>query len=45
MLVELQGELSWEGDRAGGVVGVLGLDRPVSYYKIFRHPVSFTRPR
>jgi hypothetical protein len=31
VLVELQGELSWEGDRAGGVVGVLGLDRPVSY--------------
>ncbi|KAL1405820.1 hypothetical protein Q8F55_007498 [Vanrija albida] len=28
VVVELQGELAWEGDRAGGVVGVLGFDRP-----------------
>ncbi|WVQ72093.1 hypothetical protein IAR50_001638 [Cryptococcus sp. DSM 104548] len=28
VLVELQGELSWEGEKAGGVVGVIGLDRP-----------------
>ncbi|TXT08848.1 hypothetical protein VHUM_02976 [Vanrija humicola] len=28
VVVELQGELTWEGDRAGGVVGVLGFDRP-----------------
>ena len=32
VLIELQGELNWEGDKAGGVVGVLGLDRPVSYH-------------
>lgn len=31
VLIELQGELGWEGDKANGVVGVLGLDRPVSY--------------
>lgn len=30
VILELQGELSWEGDKAGGVVGVLGLERPVS---------------
>lgn len=30
MILELQGELGWEGEKAGGVVGVLGLDRPVS---------------
>jgi hypothetical protein len=30
VVIELQGELSWEGEQAGGVVGVLGLDRPVS---------------
>lgn len=29
VLVELQGELGWEGEKAGGVVGVIGLDRPV----------------
>jgi hypothetical protein len=29
VLIELQGELNWEGDKAGGVVGVIGLDRPV----------------
>ena len=29
--MELQGELGWEGDKSGGVVGVLGLDRPVSH--------------
>ncbi|WOO83213.1 uncharacterized protein LOC62_05G006736 [Vanrija pseudolonga] len=28
VVVELQGELAWEGERAGGVVGVLGFDRP-----------------
>ncbi|RXK42344.1 hypothetical protein M231_00334 [Tremella mesenterica] len=28
VLIELQGELSWEGDKSDGVVGVLGLDRP-----------------
>ncbi|BEJ03010.1 hypothetical protein CcaverHIS641_0101850 [Cutaneotrichosporon cavernicola] len=28
VVIELQGELSWEGEQAGGVVGVLGLDRP-----------------
>lgn len=33
VLVELQGELNWEGDKDGGVVGVLGLDRPVSHSK------------
>jgi hypothetical protein len=31
VVVELQGELEWEGDRADGVVGVLGFDRPVSF--------------
>jgi len=30
VLVELQGELNHEGDKEGGVVGILGLDRPVS---------------
>jgi len=30
VVIELQGELEWEGDKADGVVGVLGLDRPVS---------------
>lgn len=30
VLIELQGELSNEGEKAGGVVGILGLDRPVS---------------
>lgn len=29
VLIELQGELQWDGDRANGVVGVLGFDRPV----------------
>ena len=29
VLIELQGEVSWEGDKADGVIGVLGLDRPV----------------
>lgn len=29
VLIELQGELSWEGDKTNGVVGVIGLDRPV----------------
>ncbi|BEI87466.1 uncharacterized protein CcaverHIS019_0101840 [Cutaneotrichosporon cavernicola] len=29
VVIELQGELSWEGEQAGGVVGVLGLDRPL----------------
>ncbi|WVO14481.1 hypothetical protein L204_102116 [Cryptococcus depauperatus] len=28
VLVELQGELTWEGDKSEGVVGVIGLDRP-----------------
>ncbi|ORX38338.1 hypothetical protein BD324DRAFT_620478 [Kockovaella imperatae] len=28
VLIELQGELSWEGEQSGKVVGVLGLDRP-----------------
>jgi hypothetical protein len=31
VLVELQGELNHEGDKANGVVGILGLDRPVSH--------------
>jgi len=31
VLIELQGELNHEGDKDGGVVGILGLDRPVSY--------------
>jgi hypothetical protein len=30
VLIELQGELSWEGDKHNGLVGVLGFDRPVS---------------
>ena len=30
VLVELQGELNHEGEKADGVVGILGLDRPVS---------------
>lgn len=30
VVIELQGELTWEGEHANGVVGVLGLDRPVS---------------
>lgn len=30
VVVELQGELAWEGNKEGGVIGVLGLDRPVS---------------
>lgn len=30
VIIELQGELGWEGDKEGGVVGVIGLDRPVS---------------
>ncbi len=30
VLIELQGELGWEGEKEGGVVGVLGFDRPVS---------------
>jgi hypothetical protein len=30
VVIELQGHLEWEGDKADGVVGVLGLDRPVS---------------
>lgn len=30
VLIELQGELSWVGDKTGAVVGVLGFDRPVS---------------
>lgn len=29
VIIELQGELGWEGSKEGGVVGVLGLDRPV----------------
>lgn len=29
VLIELQGELGWEGGKEGGVVGVLGFDRPV----------------
>lgn len=29
VLIELQGELNWQGEKAGGVVGVIGLDRPV----------------
>lgn len=29
VIMELQGELGWEGDNSNGVVGVLGLDRPV----------------
>ncbi|WVR09446.1 hypothetical protein IAU60_006513 [Kwoniella sp. DSM 27419] len=28
VLVELQGELSYEGDKENGVIGVIGLDRP-----------------
>ncbi|OCF75818.1 hypothetical protein I204_03113 [Kwoniella mangroviensis CBS 8886] len=28
VLVELQGELSYEGDKSDGVIGVIGLDRP-----------------
>ncbi|WVQ79742.1 hypothetical protein IAT38_001842 [Cryptococcus sp. DSM 104549] len=28
VLVELQGQLSWEGDKENGVIGVIGLDRP-----------------
>lgn len=34
VLIELQGELSWEGDKHNGVVGVLGFDRPVSYLRL-----------
>lgn len=30
ILIELQGELNWEGDKDDGVVGVLGFERPVS---------------
>lgn len=30
VVIELQGELTWEGEKSNGVVGVLGLDRPVS---------------
>ena len=37
VLIELQGELNWEGEKAGGVVGVLGLDRPVSPRHSLRH--------
>lgn len=29
VLIELQGELNHEGEKADGVVGILGLDRPV----------------
>jgi hypothetical protein len=29
VLMELQGEIQVEGERAGGVVGVLGFERPV----------------
>ena len=29
VIIELQGELHWDGDKSNGVVGVLGLDRPV----------------
>ena len=32
VIIELQGELNWEGDKEGAVVGVLGLDRPVCQY-------------
>jgi hypothetical protein len=31
VIIELQGELGWEGSKEGGVVGVLGLDRPVRH--------------
>ena len=31
VLIELQGELSGEGDKSDGVVGVLALDRSVRY--------------
>lgn len=31
VLIELQGELDHEGDKADGVVGILGLDRPVRH--------------
>lgn len=30
VVIELQGELTWDGENANGVVGILGLDRPVS---------------
>lgn len=29
VIIELQGELSHEGEKENGVIGVLGLDRPV----------------
>lgn len=29
VLVELQGGLTWEGEKSNGVVGVIGLDTPV----------------
>lgn len=42
VLIELQGKIEVEGDRANSVIGVLGLDRPVSmppsylWYLIFK---------
>ena len=30
VLIELQGMLSWEGEKSNGVIGMLGLSRPVS---------------
>lgn len=33
VLMELQGEIQVEGERAGGVVGVLGFERPVSIHE------------
>nr|KIR49442.1 hypothetical protein I312_01597 [Cryptococcus bacillisporus CA1280] len=29
VLVELQGELTWEGEKSNGAIGVIGLDTPV----------------
>ena len=44
VLIELQGELSWEGDKHNGVVGVLGFDRPVSHYSCNIHHLSKLMP-
>lgn len=44
VLIELQGELSWEGDKHNGVVGVLGFDRPVSHYSCNIYHLSKLMP-
>lgn len=45
VVVELQGELGWDGDKAGGVIGVLGLDRPVSSGECVYRQSDFSAPR